>query len=70
MFKPLSSEDIQKYAARKGVKKIAVENFLSTLGNAGSKGGELANLYMDAQMYKWKSATIRAIESGINKAYK
>ena len=70
MFKPLSSEQIEKYANRKGVRKIAVENFLSTLGNAGSMGGELANLYKDTQLYKWKSATVRAIESGIRKAYK
>jgi hypothetical protein len=69
-FKPLSSEQIAKYASRKDVRKIAVENFLSTLGNAGSMGGELANLYADTQVYKWKSATVRAIEAGIRRAYK
>lgn len=68
-FKPLTSEEIEKYASRKGVKKIAVENFLGTLGGAGSMGGELANLYADTQAYKWNSATVKVIESGIKKAY-
>jgi hypothetical protein len=69
-MRQLTSEEIAKYASRKGVRKIAVENFLMSLGNAGSLGNELANLYMDTQLYKWKSATVRAIEAGIRKAYK
>jgi hypothetical protein len=69
-MKPLTSSEIVKYANRRGAKKIAVENFLSTLGNAGSKYGELINLNLDATLYKWNYATIRAIEAGISKAYK
>jgi hypothetical protein len=67
----LSSTDITKLASRKGVRKIAVENFLGTLGSEGPAGrsGALQNLYSDAASYKWNSATVSAITSGINKYF-
>lgn len=66
----LTKTEIEKLANRKGAKRIAVENFLSTLGGAGSKGGEIANMYADASVYRWNSVTQNAILAGINKAYK
>lgn len=69
-MKELSDTEIESLANRKGVKKIAVENFLGSLGNAGGIQAELANLRSDAQSYKWNSATVKAIEAGIKKAYK
>lgn len=68
-MKNLTEAEIASYANRKGVKKIAVENFLGSLGNAGGIQAELANLQDDAQSYKWNSQTVRAIEAGIKKAY-
>ena len=68
----LTSADITKLAAKKGVRKIAVENFLGTLGSEGpaGKSGALHNLYSDAASYKWNAATVTAIESGISKFFK
>jgi hypothetical protein len=63
----LSAETIVTLAARKGVKRTAVENFLGTLGSEGPSGksGALRNLYSDAASYKWNAATISAISRGI-----
>jgi hypothetical protein len=68
-MKELTHDEIEKYASRKGVKKIAVRNFLGTLGGAGSAAGELANMRSDAASYKWNAATVAAITAGIKKAY-
>jgi uncharacterized protein YihD (DUF1040 family) len=42
---------------------------LGSLGNAGGIQAELANLRDDALRYKWNAATVKAIETGIKKAY-
>jgi hypothetical protein len=63
---PLSPDQIQKLATRKGVRRIAVENFLGTLGNEGGAMNAKRNLYADARDYKWNSATQTAISRGID----
>ncbi len=68
-IRELSDTEIESLARRKGVKAIAVENFLGSLGNAGGIQAELANLRDDALSYKWNTATVKAIETGIKKAY-
>jgi hypothetical protein len=68
-MRKLTSEEIEKYANRKGVKRIAVENFLGTVTANPTRSAALSNLYMDAGMYKWNSATLSAIEAGIKKAF-
>ena len=68
-IRELTEEEITSLAHRKGVKTIAVENFLMSLGNAGGIQAELANLRADAQSYGWKKPTVTAIEIGIKKAY-
>ena len=65
----ITDTQIEKLASRKGVKKIAVENFLGTLGSM-SEWEARANMNMDAGMYKWNAATRRALDSGIKTAYK
>ncbi len=60
----LSTKQIEKLASKTGVKKIAVENFLSSL--SGNKGNDYANMQMDARLYKWNTATINAIRKGIS----
>jgi hypothetical protein len=58
----LTAARINQLASRKGVKKIAVENFLSTMG---SRDDALVNLGEDARSYGWNAATQRAIRTGI-----
>jgi hypothetical protein len=60
---------IEQLAERSGVRQIAVENFLGTLGQAGSAAGERRNLSSDALAYGWNAATVRAIERGIDIYY-
>lgn len=49
-------------------KKIAVENFLATMGD--DKFDAMSNLGYDAKSYKWNTATVRAIAQGIKMACK
>lgn len=61
----LNAEQIEKLASRKGVKKIAVENFLGSLYGNQTASDAYANLSMDARSYKWNAATVKAISDGI-----
>jgi len=62
----LTHEEIEKYASPKGVKRIAVENFLGTIDTEhDSAAGCLWNCSMDAGLYRWNRATVMAIEAGI-----
>ena len=63
----LSSEVISKLASRAGVKRIAVENFLGSLGDL-TKSEAFGNLNLDARSYKWNAATVKAISDGIKAA--
>ena len=65
-MRSLTAEEIKRLASRKGVKRIAVENFLSTMGDNAAIASY--NLALDARMYKWNIQTIRAIEDGIKLA--
>jgi hypothetical protein len=69
ILRELTREEIAKLANRKGVKKIAVENFLSSMGNVDSWVA-LQNLEYDTHLYKWNKATVRAIHRGIELACK
>ena len=46
------------------VKAIAVSNFLCSMHGL-TYHEAMGNLELDAQMYKWNSATVSAIRSGI-----
>lgn len=66
----LSMDEIEKLASRAGVKRVAVENFLMGVSpSTGRIDDHLANLEMDARLYKWNAATVAAIRAGISKAY-
>lgn len=60
----ISAKRIDELSSGKGVRKIAVENFLSTLGGMSESDAKL-NLAMDARSYGWNTATKAAIEEGI-----
>jgi hypothetical protein len=65
----LSTMEIEEFASRHGAHKEDVEVFLDTVGEAGTKGGALLNLYYDARLYNWNISTVQAIEAGIQSAY-
>lgn len=69
-MRSLTGKEIDELAAKKGVSKVAVENFLGSVGEAGSEAGELANMREDARTYKWNVATQKAIRAGIQLAYR
>jgi hypothetical protein len=60
----ITREQIEQLASRKGVRKIAVHNFLGTLGDMRAFDAT-QNLYQDARDYRWNAATIAAIKRGI-----
>jgi hypothetical protein len=68
-MRSLSLDEIELFASHRGVKKREVEDFLSTVGQAGTEEGALLNLYYDARLYNWNISTVRAIENGIVSAY-
>lgn len=65
-MKKITSERIAELAGAKGCKKIAVENFLMSMGENAQEA--LANLEYDARIYKWNEATKKAIQKGIREA--
>ncbi len=66
----LSTEDIETYASREGVKRIAVENFLMSIDtDTDALRGCLLNCHLDAKLYRWNVQTVRAIKDGIYELY-
>ena len=61
----ITSSQISRLATRDGVRRIAVENFLSSMDDPSEA---LANLELDARLYRWNAATVRAIRDGIRMA--
>ena len=59
----LTITEISKLSMKKGVKKVAVENFLSTMGEDYHVA--VNNLDMDNVLYRWNAATYNAIMKGI-----
>ena len=68
-MRSLSLDEIELFASHRGVSKRDVEDFLSTVGQAGTEEGALLNLYYDARLYNWNISTVRALEKGIKSAY-
>jgi hypothetical protein len=65
MLKQLTLQQIAPLAARKGAKKVAVENFLMTVHFCETYQNAVGNLEMDTAAYKWNAATRSAISAGI-----
>ncbi len=64
----LTKDRIDELAAKRGVRAIAVQNFLGSLGTL-SKPHALANLEQDARLYCWNAPTIAAIRTGIRESF-
>jgi hypothetical protein len=60
----LSPERIAQLASSPKVRRIAVENFLMTMGAVSFQEAK-ANLEMDAAAYRWSEETYGAIWTGI-----
>jgi hypothetical protein len=65
----ITKERIEQLASKRGVRRIAVENFLASL-ESGSESGAMMNLVQDARSYKWNAATVAAIRTGIREAFR
>jgi len=65
-MKELRLETIEELACRPKVRRIAVENFLASMGTDATAARQ--NLNLDSRLYKWNPETIRAIKDGIKLA--
>lgn len=65
----LDINEIRRLASKPGVKKIAVENFLISVSANENEWTAIQNLYLDAGLYRWNSATQKAIKEGIKKYF-
>ena len=67
-MRELTIPEINKLASRKNVRKIAVENFLMSMGD--NEFEAILNLGYDRDLYKWNNETVKAIKDGIVLAQK
>lgn len=63
MMRKLTNKEIEEFANRPGAKKIAVENFLMSMGEDLTNA--MGNLGLDAKSYKWNRETINAVLEGM-----
>ena len=66
-MRKLTVAEIEVLARRPGVRRTAVENFLSTLDDVSQDEAQ-ANLRIDARLYGWDTPTVWAIREGISLA--
>jgi hypothetical protein len=64
-MRKLTKQEIQSLANLPNVKETPVWNFLGTAHHCGTYLNALANLDMDAKLYRWNQETIRAIYNGL-----
>lgn len=67
-MRKLTADEIKKLAGRKGARRMAVENFLMSMGD--DRFHALNNLAYDAIVYRWNPETRKAIGDGIDIARK
>ena len=65
-MRKLTIKEIEKFADNPKVRKIAVENFLMSMGN--DRNIALNNLALDAGLYRWNKYTVTTILNGIDLA--
>ena len=64
-MRELTLKEVENFASKPKVRRIAVENFLYTVTNNPNVFGAYMNLDMDARLYRWNRETIKAIKDGI-----
>lgn len=69
-MKNITPGRIEFHASKPGVNRIAVENFLSTMGDVErtTVDGIMGNLQMDSMFYHWNRETAQAIQAGIQES--
>jgi len=67
-LRELTKKEIEELATRPNVRKVAVENFLMSMGT--DERTAMLNLSYDSGLYKWNIATVKAIRDGIQLAKK
>lgn len=67
MTRQLTKEEIEKFASQPNVKRIAVENVLMSLTN--DVMADEINVERDIVLYKWNSATCKAIREAMRLAH-
>lgn len=65
-MRKLTNDEIQELSNTKNVIKIAVENFLTSMGTDVVEA--MGNLSIDARQYRWNKETINAILEGMGLA--
>jgi hypothetical protein len=60
----IDPEKIEELASRPGVRRVAVQNFLFSLGDMTYEEA-VGNLELDARSYRWNKETRRAIGEGL-----
>ena len=65
MMRELTYKEIEELANRPGAKKIAVENFLGSMGTDLTITEIIGNVAIDAKLYNWSQETISAIMEGV-----
>lgn len=69
-MKTLDVSRIEELAQAKGAKSVAVENFLTSLDADDTSYKDASdNLKMDARLYRWNAATVKAIRTGIGELF-
>lgn len=66
-MRQLTQAEIETLATGKGVRGIAVRNFLGTMGTGDARDAAI-NAHYDAQSYGWNAATHNALKKGIKLA--
>jgi hypothetical protein len=61
----LTAEQIELLASREDARRVAVENFLSTVDPLDGPGAAFVNMRADARSYKWNESTVDAIRTGL-----
>lgn len=65
----LSYAEVGRLSSRKGVKKVAVENFLLTISEFNDYRDACMNLEYDSRLYNWNMGTVNAIQDGIDQYF-
>jgi hypothetical protein len=64
----LTFNRIHELANQDGVRTVAIENFLGTLGGM-TEDEAMGNLVQDAKAFRWDTLTIRVIQQGIRESF-
>ena len=68
ILRVLFPSEIEEFASRRGVNKIAVRDFLGSIEFSETPDAATVNLRLYSKTHKLNRTTIKVIEDGINRA--